>query len=349
LLYPVYYFLPTLDLSGNMFLCMDFLYLIRSGLGLPDYWHPPLSIQIDFRSGKIERYPISMAAKALYPGKLNEEKVPLTFLVGTPYVSPTTVALYGLGNHEAFLEDRNDLYYTQMRSALTWLKKHRVPLGSGIGWANELDLSVYGLKAPWFSSIAQGFALSLFVRAHQLDPNEDWAFLARETCFGYGTLVEEGGFTRRIKEGLIYEEYPGPKLDAVFNGMCHALIGLWEAWKTGIVPTAEIAFTDGIHGLRALLPRFNHGRWSLYSLNQCLGKPLLASPYYQRANGLLATVVGLMIDDPEIHSYGNRWLAASNSVSLRTLMSLRIGIDRFLHAPALLNSDKSQSRPATIR
>jgi hypothetical protein len=154
--------------------------------------------------------------------------------------------------------------------------------------------------------------------------------------------IEAGGFSRKLPQGIIYEEYPTLDLNFVFNGMCHALIGLWEAWKSGIVAEAENDFDEGIHALRTLLPCFSRGSWSLYSLSQCLGKPLLASPYYQRANGLLASVLGLMIGDPELRSYGDLWLKASASVVQRTIMSLRISVDRFVHAPALLNSDRSE-------
>src|SRR4030095_1113089 len=163
---------------------------------------------------------------------------------------------------------------------------------------------VYGLKAPWFSGLAQALALSLFVRAHQLDPGAPWSSLARKTWLGYHVPVEQGGFRRDVGDGVIYEEYPGPELDCVFNGMCIALVGLWEASRSGIVADARADFQKGVRGLRSVLPRFVHGRWSLYSLNPCLGKSLLSSPYYQKANGLWAQIIGLMADDPEFLAYG---------------------------------------------
>jgi hypothetical protein len=150
-----------------------------------------------------------------------------------------------------------------------------------------------------------------------------------------------------MKSGVIYEEYPLPELDCVFNGMAFALIGLWEAWRSGAVPEAQVDFEQGLEGFRGCLPEFDRSNWSLYSLNRCLGKPLLASPYYHRTNALLADILGTMADDELFRDYGRRWLSTSESVPRRVLMSLRIGLDRFLKAPGLLQRDKSQRKKST--
>jgi hypothetical protein len=322
---------------------MDLLYLIRSALRIPDYWHPYLEIQADFLSGRIGRYPVSMDTKADYPGQLNTEGVPMLFENGAASQSPIAIALYGLGSHDVFFRSDEERYRHQLMNALQWLENKYVPLGEGIGWPNKADLPVYGLKAPWFSAIAQGCALSLFVRAHQLQGGTRWSEMAHQAWLGYHAPVEEGGFCRKIPAGVIYEEYPGPELDCVFNGMCVSLIGLWEAWQSGIVREAEADFHMGVRGLRSLLPRFAYGHWSLYSLNRCVGKAHLASPYYHRSNALLAQVIGLMSGDAEFHAYGERWLNSTGSLVRRLAMSLRIGMDRFLYAPTLLHADKSRN------
>ncbi|MGE0821948.1 MAG: D-glucuronyl C5-epimerase family protein [Candidatus Binatia bacterium] len=323
---------------------MDLGYLLRAGLGVPDYWHPHLELQPDFLSGKILRYPSSMDAKADYPGQLDTDGVPVVFWGERREAcpSPANIVLYGLGSHDVFLRTKNKRYYEQFRSVLRWLEKHSVPLGTGVGWPHDVAMPVYKLTAPWFSAIVQGLALSLFVRAHQWNGSGPWSALAGQTWRTFQVPVAGGGFCRPVDQGVIYEEYPGPDLDCVFNGMCHALIGLWEAWRSGIVAEAQADFAAGVQGLRSLLPQFNQGRWSLYSLNRCLGKPLLASPYYVRANGVLAQVIGLMADDPLFTSYGERWLKSSESVARRITMSLRIAIDRYRKAPTMLQYDKSK-------
>lgn len=321
------------------------LYLIRSGLGIPDYWHPYLQIQTDFLLGKIGRYPVSMDVKADYPGQLDEEGVPVVFWGrdGRPSPSPVNIILYGLGSHDIFIRTRDQRYHRQFVSVLHWLKNHSAPLGKGIGWPCQVDMSFYGLKGPWSSSIVQGLALSLLVRGYQLEASGPWSSLAYQTWLGFHLPITEGGFCREVDRGVIYEEYPGPELDCVFNGMCCALIGLWECWRSGLVSEAAVDFHRGVSGLRSYLPRFDYGNWSLYSLNGYLGKALLASPYYHRANGLLAQVVGLMAEEAEFCIHGERWIKSSKSTIRRVGMSLRIGLDRYLGAPSLLHTDKSKN------
>jgi hypothetical protein len=317
-------------------------YLIRAGLGIPDYWHPRLEIRGDFESGRIGRYPVSMECKAEYPGQLNAEGVPVIFLGTIPTVLPVAVILYGLGSYDAFLQTANLRYRDQTMRALCWLKNRSVALGEGIGWPNREDIPVYGLQAPWFSAVAQGFALSLLVRANDFDSGGPWRAMACAAWRGYHVPIEAGGFSRKMPYGVVYEEYPAAQLNFVFNGMCHAVIGLWEAWKSHLVAEAEEDFHNGINAVRFLLPRFVEHNWSLYSLSECLGKPLLASPYYQRANGLLAKVIAVMANDLELARCGQCWLNASDSVVRRVAISLRIGLDRFFAAPELLHTDKAQ-------
>lgn len=303
-----------------------FSYLIRSGLGIPDYWHPHLEIQNDFASGKIGRYPISMDIKGKFCGTLNLEGVPAVTRGNQLITTPVMVALYGLGSNDLFLSTMDERYLQQLRLVLSWLDRHRAPLGNGIGWPHTVNMD--HLKAPWFSGLSQGLALSLLVRAYKIEQAECWRQLAFQTLLGFQVSVIEGGFSRSVKEGLIYEEYPTFELDCVFNGMCAALIGLWEAWSSGLVLEAEPYFREGVKALGSYLPRFDYDGWSLYSLNQCLGKPFIASPYYQRANGLMAQIIGLMADEPQFTEYGRRWISNSRSLMRRCKISLRIALDR---------------------
>jgi len=322
----------------------DILYLLRSGLGLPDYWHPHLELHREFLSGTISVYPISMEVKADYPGQLDEQGVPVVFwgAARKATASPVNIVLYGLGSHDVFIRTRNEKYQTQLKQVLSWLATHYVPLGQGISWANQNDIPAFGLKSPWFSGIIQGLALSLFVRAYQLDQSEQWATLAYQTWKGFHVPVSAGGFYREVAGGVIYEECPGPELDCVFNGMCCSLIGLWEAWRSGLIVDAETDFQTGLRGLHTYLPQFDHAGWSLYSLSQALGKPFLASPYYQRTNGLLSQAVGLMAGESDFCAYGERWVNSSKSNVRKIAVSLRIAFDRYTRAPSLLHYDKSQ-------
>jgi D-glucuronyl C5-epimerase C-terminus len=311
---------------------------------MPDYWHPHVQLQTKFLSDPIQLYPISMDVKADYPGQLDDEGVPIVFWGRQKKASPSPVniALYGLGNYDVFARTGDERYFSKFLHVSRWFEHHSVRLGEGVGWPNDEDIPVFGLRAPWFSGITQGLVLSLFVRAAQAEPTGPWYRLAHDTWLGFHHSVEQGGFCREVENGVIFEEYPGPQLDCVFNGMCFSLIGLWEAWQSGTVREAEDTFSKGVSALRYYLPRFDVKNWSYYSLSECLKGGLLASPYYHRTNALLAQVIGHMSRDPEFTRAGDRWLSTSKSLSRRIYMSLRIGINRYLNDPSLLHSDKSK-------
>jgi len=105
---------------------LDLLYLIRFALSISDYWHPHSEIQTDFLSDKIGRYPVSMEAKADYPGPLGDEEVRI--VVGssgkTPASSTVDIILYGLGTRGAFIRMRDERCYQKLVSDLRWLASH---------------------------------------------------------------------------------------------------------------------------------------------------------------------------------------------------------------------------------
>jgi hypothetical protein len=322
----------------------DFAYLLRAALGIPDYWHPRLEIQRECLAGVVGRYPLTMDGKADYPGELDAEGVPVLYWGPgrTARPSPINIVLYGLGSHDAWLSQGSARYREQFEKVLSWLERHAEPLGEGIGWAYDVDLPHHGLTAPWHSGIVQGFALSLFVRAYLREPSVRTLNLALNTWRGFRHPISNGGFARPVRGGMIYEEYPGPELDCVFNGQCFALIGLWEAWRSGLIPQAEGDFRAGVAAVAERLSLFDCNRWSLYSLNRRLGRPFLASPYYHRANALLGTVLGLITGQAEFEQYGARWLATSRSLGRRVGVSVRIGWDRYRYSPDVFQRDKSK-------
>jgi hypothetical protein len=55
----------------------------------------------------------------------------------------------------------------------------------------------------------------------------------------------------------------------------------------------------------------------------------------------MACVVGQMSGEREFIEYGTRWLKANSPVR-RIAVSLRIGMERFLVSPSMLQRDKSK-------
>jgi hypothetical protein len=57
-----------------------------------------------------------------------------------------------------------------------------------------------------------------------------------------------------------------------------------------------------------LLPRYDNGWWSLYSLYDH-GRPDLAKPFYQRLHPILLEALDLIHPAPRLQDYADRWRA----------------------------------------
>ncbi len=103
------------------------------------------------------------------------------------------------------------------------------------------------LYAPWWSAMAQGEALSLFVRLYEETGDERWRSAADHTWLSltqprsvaepWGTMTDQGL--------LVFEEYAGnlPPLK-VLNGHLFALFGVYDYWRLTGDPEA-VAYLDG--------------------------------------------------------------------------------------------------------
>lgn len=134
----------------------------------------------------------------------------------------------------------------------------------------RFDFALYGdasetLRAPWYSALAQGQALSLFVSLYQATHDAKWRAAADATFLSFRTN------THRIvqRDGASYlwmEEYPhGRSGEQVFNGHVTALTGLLDYWHlTGKGrPFVEAALTTAQRYVATIR---NPGAVSSYSL-----------------------------------------------------------------------------------
>ncbi|MGW5582799.1 D-glucuronyl C5-epimerase family protein [Streptomyces sp. NPDC003857] len=94
-------------------------------------------------------------------------------------------------------------------------------------------------KAPWYSGMAQGEALSLFVQLSQIDdvPCDDRAAYraAADAAFASLQLLDDGDpWAMNVdSDGFVWiQEYPGSQpgsvSDYTYNGMVFAMFGLWD-------------------------------------------------------------------------------------------------------------------------
>jgi hypothetical protein len=134
------------------------------------------------------------------------------------------------------------------------------------------------LTAPWYSQMAQGVALSLFVRLHDVTGNAAWktpadglfaSFLLDPAADQpWGVWTDAGGY-------LWLEEYPRwlpGDSERVLNGHLFALYGLWDYWRATGSSEAAALFDGALTTANRYVPSgFRNPAWaSNYSLRSDL-------------------------------------------------------------------------------
>ncbi len=187
-----------------------------------------------------------------------------------------------------------------------WLLERGAAGSGGVVWRTDFGVPKYGLGPGWISAMGQGQAASVLLRAHRLTDREEYLSTARAALPALLTSVADGGTQSTIDGVPVLEEYPTDRPTAVLNGWIFALFGLYELAIAAEETEARTLFERSADGLVSLLPRYDNGWWSLYSLGDH-GRPDLAKPFYQRLHPVLLEALSLIRPARQLDEYGRRW------------------------------------------
>jgi len=232
---------------------------------------------------------------------------------GEPWDLVIPIAQAALGYWELRIEGHD----TGRRFLLLadWLVDHAEVGPAGLAWYSNLALPKYQLEPGWPSAMGQSEAMSVLLRAHEMTGDERYLQTARAALDVMTTEVSEGGVSRRIDGHLVFEEYATALPLAILNGWIFALFGLHELAQTTCDERARAMFRASRAGLLALLPRYDIGWWSLYSLYDH-GRPDLAKPFYQRLHPVLLDGLNVVAPDYRLTIFARRWEAQLTPLAL---------------------------------
>jgi hypothetical protein len=193
--------------------------------------------------------------------------------------NPITLAQYGLQRLADFARTNEARAREEALLMADWLAAHAQPWrNESAAWVFDFDLPFYGPRAPWISALAQGQAISLLLRARQLQPRANYEEICRRAVRPFYHSVEHGGVQRSFPDGaLAFEEYPTREPSLVLNGMLFALIGLHDYALACSDAAAQSCFDAGLLSVKKNLFRYDTGYWNLYDLHR---SRRLASPMY---------------------------------------------------------------------
>jgi heparosan-N-sulfate-glucuronate 5-epimerase len=244
-----------------------------------------------WKDGSVSGYFVDFSAKTSAPGALDLASL-----------QPVSLAQLALGWWERHL-DGDARAASQFDAISDLLARQAAPLGAELRWPYTVAVPKYGLGRGWCSAMAQGQVASVFVRRHLRTGNGVWADCARRAI---RPLVRESELVSETAAGRILEEAPTDPPSHILNGWIYALWGLWDA-AVGLEDTdANSAFAAGVTTLRAMLPTYDIGWWSRYSLYPHL-LPDLAKPFYHRIHALQLEMTARATGHSDIAEAAERW------------------------------------------
>lgn len=189
--------------------------------------------------------------------------------------NPVSAAQYALGSYERYLHGSDDEAYRAFIRHAESLRDHMDESGR---LSYEFDVPSYNLKAPWISAMAQGQAISVFVRAAHHTGDSAWFDYARLALQPMLIPVDEGGVLYVEEQDVWLEEYPEDPPSHVFNGHVFAAFGLRDLMNATGDPDAKRLWEAAINTLGANLELFEEDGWLRYDLKNA---PVAGRQYYQ--------------------------------------------------------------------
>jgi len=235
-----------------------------------DYWHILYPVIFKEERGKDKYlYFYDISRKALdYDGKFSKEGIYLFYgYDGKYHLHPLELSQYALACWIAWRNTNNTFWLDKALLHCDWLVIHQEADGA---WRIEHKNPTYlDLPSPWPSALAQGLAISSLVRAYMYSKNKKYLKSAEKACQFLEIDINDNGVKRQFAlkgiQGFIYEEYPCRKINGVLNGYISAIFGIIEL---SLINNKFMKLAkSNIENLKKILPLYDTGFWSYYSLN----------------------------------------------------------------------------------
>ncbi|WP_406832462.1 D-glucuronyl C5-epimerase family protein [Pedococcus sp. KACC 23699] len=208
-------------------------------------------------------YELKTPATKTTPVPSTAAGVPLRYLNGKAYDHPSNQAVWGIQQLESYRLTGDDFYLDRAQAAGKHLLDTSVASRGALWFPYPIDFVLAGdksvlMRAPWYSAMAQGGVLSLFIRLWAVTGEQQWRAAAVQTLASLtlAPLAGQPWVTHVDASGYLWlEEYPRDpefRSERVLNGSIFALYGLHDYWR--LAP----AFTETT-AARALAVRFFDG------------------------------------------------------------------------------------------
>lgn len=179
---------------------------------------------------------------------------------------PVASSQYALVCYDDYLKTKNEQSLDKFWKQVFFHERHSQKVAENeIAFPYLFDLHEYDLTAPWYSGMAQGHAVSIFIRAYRLSHEEKYMTEALQSLNFMLKDLTEGGCRTKTPEGLSWIcEYPTEKVPYVLNGFVFAVIGLGEYASFSDDHQFQNLFEEYIQVLKEVIPHYEKENWLIY-------------------------------------------------------------------------------------
>lgn len=232
--------------------------LQESNVGLPlaGTWVSELSL-----------YPINLSSFLALPNcNLDEKGIP--YHLSPVGYHPTTIVQYALAQWNQYLTTREDQHCRVFLAQARWLVEQEISIGEDAsGWPISFPHHDILGSGSWLSSTAQGGALSVLLRAHQLTHEEIFLEIVHRAVRTFERDILDGGVSAPVGEdGVFFEEMAIYPAAHALSGFIFALFGLYDYRLFAGSAQIEKLIDRSIRTLHNLIEAFDVGFWTYTDL-----------------------------------------------------------------------------------
>jgi len=299
------------------------------------FWHETPELNPHLRTDRLGEYYMLFAAKADYSGRHDVNGIPMLDYhgkIGQQY-NPIAVAQWGLGNYNLLRQTGHPTRRDKVVRCADWLLTALDQNSSGVWvWSHHFDWEYRDtLRAPWYSGLAQGQAISLLLRAHLETGNANYLGAARDAFKAFERAVDDGGvaFTD-VRGDWWIEEYIVRPPTHILNGFIWALWGVYDMFLVTGENAHRVLYERGVKTLERNLQAYDTGFWSRYEQSGTRLK-MLASPFYHRLHIVQLRVMHRLTGLEVFGKLADRWERYRASRLNRTRAILYKGAFKLLY------------------
>ena len=298
--------------------------LIKNNLIVKTFYKPTNSIEV-----KLDKDGIPLAHYSM----MNDGKE--VGIQRNPVITVAQASIF----YDLYKINNNESSKTYFLNNVNWLIENALPKGNYSLLQYNFPIPYYNLKPVWFSAMANGQALQVLIKAHEITHHERYLDAAKRLLNAFFIEVQHGGLTYKdTPNEWWYEEYASNGKNAnvsrVLNGMIFAVLGIYDYYKYTNDSDAKLLFDKGINSIKKELSKYNNNGYSYYDI---LGKT--ASLKYHQIHVNLTKQLYDLTNEPMFNEYHELWKKHNNPSLLNVPQNIpQPGLKIFLTSSILLIS-----------